>query len=271
MTNPNANQLYIKLYINDLVKLIRDCGLTRAQLGELVVLATFMNSDNLAWGRRAKSTYRAGKKSVKWTREIQHTLASKDALDLYADENQQNFGYGLPPCFEFGPPRLLRNTPMPKPDQPESSPPRRSPQNNAPAHRPADPAPDSFALGALPGTPWLPESEQQCVLLRRLVAARVGEIEACLLVQQFDPATITEKLDRSADKEHIGDRGAYVRTAIEKASHQKIDYRGVKRDILAAHAAAALIYARAVGGTPTGNKYTSDPFFRDADDQDGES
>lgn len=93
--------MFIKVHIEELRRLIEECGLTRAELGELLLLALYMDGDNKCYPSQRKVAEQTGK-SKSGVARIHRTLRAKGALEYVSGIGRRSSRYVLPACFEFG-------------------------------------------------------------------------------------------------------------------------------------------------------------------------
>lgn len=93
--------MFIKVYIEELRRLVEECGLTRAELGELMLLALYMDGDNKCYPSQRKVAEQTGRHKSGVAR-IHRSLRAKGALEYVSGTGRRSSRYVLPACFEIG-------------------------------------------------------------------------------------------------------------------------------------------------------------------------
>lgn len=209
------DEVYIKVYPARLRALIAECGLTRTEIGALLMLALRIDQDATCFPSHARVTLDVQYRNRGWTRAQLEKLALKGALTIERNPDQSHT-YLLPECFSFdvsktnqGGDRISNHPPVGKPytkknhveDQPVRS--------------------------------------KQPDLEKKLVQSGVKFREASLLANQYDSTIIESVIEAAANNPALKNPGAWITTTIQKRSSKPIAYPNSRMDTQNAQTAAA--------------------------------
>lgn len=106
-SHKRGEHIFIRLYVDEFRRLIREKRLSRAEIGELVLLALFMDDEGTCFPSQQCAAETVGRKSGKWAGEIHRRLSDKDreggpVILKLDDPTHRSNRYKLPECFRFG-------------------------------------------------------------------------------------------------------------------------------------------------------------------------
>lgn len=291
--------IWIKIYVDELRELVQISHLTRAEIGELVMLALRINSHNRCFPSNARIAADLGRGDRVNASRIHRHLREKGALDWTQDADKRVNTYTIPLCFSFGSevtpkshtsdakePQYVANSPQGGVAKKPQGDYTKKPQGVTPkSHTEEDTEEQDSVFNKIQteqhsGQGYAlalksPERDptKQILLMRALLDADVDEREAYLLVQQFDPDTIKETI-KASDKAAHNNKGGWIRSVIERKTGKIIEYPGQtdstapqrksirgESDEFHKQLSSAVKSARSI------SIYEADPYFRQFEDQ----
>lgn len=232
--DPTPEHVFIKVFPARLRALVRQYGLTRAELGELLLLACYIDEHGTCFPGKRDSVEKVGKKSGKWARALHRKLERKGVIRIVAGGTVGRERYAptfyLPDAFIFGgdsyqrrnsapgggrnsAPEGGRNsalseaiTPTPNKNQKEQEPESTEKQHNS----------TDASRAAVSGA-------ERAQIAQQLMKAGVKPREAILISRQYSTALIEETL-REAARGGIANKGGWIRVTIERKAGRAINY-----------------------------------------------
>lgn len=262
---------FIKVYINELRALAKEHGLRRAEIGELLALALYMDDQGVCWPSAQTSADDIGLKSGSGARRIQRQLKQKGVITWDFQHDKASPRFHLPTTvFYFGsesyhrsnrtggglhnrtggglhnsPPGGLHNSAG------EQEPSRtKTSGNEKHQNSTAEPGMNNASASDVG------ESRE---LERRLINAGVAEYEARLIVRQYRHSTVKSALSALANSHSaISNPGGWVRRTIERRAGQPLAYPNSTAEIIQKITDGTAVQQAEEAGDP----YLDDAYFR---------
>jgi hypothetical protein len=239
------DDLFIKVYPKRLRELVRYGGLTRAQLGALLMLALRIDEDNRCWPSRDTAAKDANRSNGRHTARMHRLLIECGVLmvDEGDESPNQSHMFILPDAFEYGsresnedenvtktrPQGVRKTRPLGsgKPDggglenQTRSRTKQAEPEEEESVIRKAAAFPNTTMQQ--PTSPAINPLDLQ----QRLISAGVKLREAALIAHQYHAETINGAIadaQRKAAAGEIGNPGGWIAAAIQARANEKIRY-----------------------------------------------
>ena len=240
------DDLFIKVYPKRLRELIRTGGLTRAQLGALLMLALRIDEDNRCWPSRDTAAKDANRANGRHTARMHRLLI--DCGVLMVDEGDespnQSHMFILPDAFEYGNrdskeddhetktrPQGVRKTRPLGYGKPDGGGLENQTRSRTTEEKPDQVEPVISKASAFPQTTMQQPNTSTAInpldLQQRLITAGVKPREAALIAHQFHPETINSAIAdalRKASAGEIGNPGGWIAAAIQARANEKIKY-----------------------------------------------
>lgn len=273
--DPTPDHIFIKVYPARLRALAREYGLGRAEIGELVLLACYVDGNGTCYPSKRDSVEKIGMRSARWARTLQARLARKGVIKMKAGGTVRGERFAntfeLPNAFIFG------NDSYQMPNSAPGGVPNSAPggvPNSAPGKR-YDSAPQQEPLSTKtkingetaqqhsPPKEGAADVSETHRLAQRLAQAGVKHREAALIAQQYSAALI-ESVLRDREKGGIANPGGWIRAAIERRAGRVIQYPD-KQQIAAQVAATAAALKAATVQDETVDPYLRGSYFQQQD------
>ncbi|MCE7947234.1 MAG: hypothetical protein DYG88_07370 [Chloroflexi bacterium CFX4] len=264
LIDPTPDHIFIKVYPSRLRALAREYNLTRAEIGELVLLACYINDQRECYPSKADSVEKIGMRSAHWARQIHRRLAQKGVIQYVQGGTKGGLRlastFRLPDAFFYGSDSYRLRNSAPVGDRNSESgwdriSDRKRRYDSDPQPERLEQKPESTEKPAQQHSPPEEGAVDPSETAKRLAKAGVKPREAALIAAQYSTELI-ESVLRDAERGSIGNKGGWIRAAVERRAGRIIRYPD--RQELAAQVAATAAALKAA----TTQDETVDPYLR---------